>query len=223
MTDAEWATCTDPTPMLGFLRQSGKLSKRKWRLFGVACCHRIRHLLADERSRRALGVAERYADGDATDDELDASFEAAFDAGAELAEEKGRDPAAFVAAGRDPLRAAAWGASSAAHPDESADDVAFEAADATGTPGEEEAQCELLRCLFGDPLRSPPVEPPWLTPTVKGLAEGIYRDGAFGRLPILAAALQDAGCDDPAILDHCRPDRTHARGCWVIDLVLGKG
>jgi len=220
MTNAEWAACPDLAPMLGFLRQSGKLSRRKWRLFGAACCHRIRHLLADERSRRAVGVAERYADGDATADELDAAFEAAFDVGAELAEEMGRDPTAFVAAGRDPLRAAAWAASSVAHPDESADGVAFEAAEASGSPGEQEAQCELLRCLFGGSLHSPPIEPPWRTPTVKGLAEGIYKDGAFDRLPLLADALQAAGCDDPAILGHCRLVRTHAKGCWVVDLVL---
>ena len=63
----------------------------------------------------------------------------------------------------------------------------------------------------------------WVTPTVRALAEGIYADRAFDRLPILADALQDAGCDDADVLAHCRGPWPHVRGCWVVDLVLGKG
>ena len=58
--------------------------------------------------------------------------------------------------------------------------------------------------------------------TVVSLAEGIYAERAFDRLPILADALQDAGCDNPDVLDHCRGDGPHARVCWVVDLILGK-
>src|SRR5438067_305851 len=58
--------------------------------------------------------------------------------------------------------------------------------------------------------------------TVRRIAEGIYAERAFDRLPILADALLDAGCDDEAILSHCRTDGPHVRGCWVIDLILGK-
>jgi hypothetical protein len=190
-------------------------------LFAAARCHRVRQLLTDERSRRAVDVAERYADGEVSGGELDAAFEAAFDAGAELAEEMDRDREAFLASGRDPSRYAAWAASEAAHPDESADGAAFEAAHASGLPGESEAQCELLRCLFGDLHHSPAIKSSWLTPDVKGIAEAIYTDKAFYRIPILADAPQDAGCGDPAILGHCRAGGIHARGCWVIDAVLG--
>jgi hypothetical protein len=57
---------------------------------------------------------------------------------------------------------------------------------------------------------------------VARLARGIYDDRAFDRLPILADALEDAGCHDTAILDHCRQPGPHVRGCWVVDLLLGK-
>jgi hypothetical protein len=73
-------------------------------------------------------------------------------------------------------------------------------------------------------LRRPPevLKPGWRTADVIGLARGIYDDRALDRLPILADALQDAGCDNADVLDHCRSDGPHVRGCWVVDLVLGK-
>ncbi len=80
----------------------------------------------------------------------------------------------------------------------------------------------LLRDLFGNPFNPPTFEPTWVTSTVRGLAEGIYDGRAFDRMPILADALEDAGCDNPDILAHCRGDGPHVRGCWVVDLVLGK-
>ncbi|MBN9119827.1 MAG: hypothetical protein J0I06_11820 [Planctomycetes bacterium] len=84
------------------------------------------------------------------------------------------------------------------------------------------AQAELFRDIFGDPFHPVEVRPEWLTSTVVALARGIYADHAFDRLPILADALQDAGCDDEDVLDHCREPREHARGCWVVDRLLGK-
>jgi hypothetical protein len=62
----------------------------------------------------------------------------------------------------------------------------------------------------------------WLTQDVAALAKGIYDDRAFDQLPILADALTDAGCDDQDVLKHCRGDAQHVRGCWVVDLLLGK-
>jgi hypothetical protein len=66
-------------------------------------------------------------------------------------------------------------------------------------------------------------DPSWLTPTALSLAHGIYTDRAFDRLPILADALQDAGCANPDILSHCRGPGPHVRGCWVADLLSGNG
>ena len=63
----------------------------------------------------------------------------------------------------------------------------------------------------------------WNDGTIPKLAQAIYDDRAFDRLPILADALEDAGCTDADILGHCRGGGEHTRGCWVVDLVLGKG
>jgi hypothetical protein len=80
----------------------------------------------------------------------------------------------------------------------------------------------LLRDVFGNPFRPVSVDPRWLTSTVVTLAEGIYQERAFDRLPILADALQDAGCEDTELLGHCRGPGPHARGCWVVDLLTGR-
>lgn len=79
-----------------------------------------------------------------------------------------------------------------------------------------------VRCIFGNPVRPVTLDPTWLSSTVKQLAESIYQERAFDRLPILADALEDAGCGNVDILHHCRQPGEHARGCWVVDLVLGK-
>jgi hypothetical protein len=79
----------------------------------------------------------------------------------------------------------------------------------------------IVRCIFGNPFRRVSLDPSWLTSTVVKLAEGMYESRDFAAMPILADALQDAGCDSADILDHCRGG-PHVRGCWVVDLVLGK-
>jgi hypothetical protein len=90
------------------------------------------------------------------------------------------------------------------------------------------AELQAQTVLFRDIFRCPPARkvkcnPKWLTSDVLALARGIYDDRAFDRMPILADALQDAGCDSDAILSHCRdPQQVHVRGCWVVDLLLGK-
>jgi hypothetical protein len=75
---------------------------------------------------------------------------------------------------------------------------------------------------FNSPLRFVGPQPGWLTPTVHSLAHGIAVDDAFDRMPILADALEEAGCDNADILTHCRGDGPHVRGCWVVDLLLGR-
>jgi len=82
--------------------------------------------------------------------------------------------------------------------------------------------CALLRDIFGNPFRAVIIDPQWQSSTVTTFAQAIYDDRAFDRLPILADALEDAGCTDASILEHCRGGGVHARGCWVVDLLLGK-
>jgi len=82
-----------------------------------------------------------------------------------------------------------------------------------------------LRDIFGNPFRPVTVNPGWLAwndGTVPRIAQAIYDERAFDRMTILADALEDAGCTDQDILGHCRSGGEHVRGCWVVDLLLGK-
>jgi hypothetical protein len=202
MTEQEWLSCTDPRSMLEWLRTSGRLSERKARLFAVACCRRIWPRLTDERSRMAVEVAERYADGAATNRELRFAFSCAADA------------YAFVAASHTADAQAAAGAANTARPEAHYHGSYM-------TPREEHPK--LLRELFGPlPFRKVHIDPPCLTPAVLTLAQAIYEGRQFQDLPILADALEEAGCSDPDILAHCRGPGPHVRGCWLLDLLLGK-
>jgi hypothetical protein len=73
-----------------------------------------------------------------------------------------------------------------------------------------------------NPFRPVAFDPEWRTSTAVALAGQMYEARDFSAMPILADALQDAGCDNADILDHCRSPGPHVRGCWVVDLVLGK-
>jgi hypothetical protein len=79
----------------------------------------------------------------------------------------------------------------------------------------------LIREIFPNPFHPHIVDPVWSAGVIPGLARSIDDDAGFDRLPILGDALEEAGCTDRAILDHCRGPGPHVRGCWVVDLVLG--
>jgi hypothetical protein len=87
-------------------------------------------------------------------------------------------------------------------------------APATGLP--------LLHCFFGNPFRAAVFSPEWCTDTVVAVARQMYELGEFSAMPILADALQDAGCDSEDILDHCRGPGLHIHGCWVVDLIVAR-
>jgi hypothetical protein len=80
----------------------------------------------------------------------------------------------------------------------------------------------LLRDVVGNPFRRVALEPTWLTPNVTAIAANIYEERAFDRLPILADALEEAGCINTDVLSHCRGVGPHMRGCWVVDLLTGR-
>ena len=93
----------------------------------------------------------------------------------------------------------------------------------TNCEAEQQEQAHLLRDIVGNPFRPATLDPAWRTSTVLALASQMYGSRDFGAMPILADALQDAGCDTDDILTHCRDAKQpHVRGCWVVDLVLGK-
>jgi hypothetical protein len=84
---------------------------------------------------------------------------------------------------------------------------------------ERREQAALVRCLFGNPFRPRPVSGVWLTSEVSALAGAIYAERAFDRMPLLADALEAAGCTNADLIEHCRSERGHARGCWAVDLL----
>jgi hypothetical protein len=251
MTEAEWLACTDPTPMLEFLR--GKASERKLRLFACACCRRIWHLLVDDVSRKAVEVGERFGDGVATEDERESAYQAADDVWAMIGDalqfvidqEEPDEPdtmaeqyaIAITAAGVNPYAAANAAEAPVAAVADSRHghsacgsaalavgyaDAISDTADPQAHAAEQVVQCQLIRDICGNPFHAAPVDPSWLTPAVVGLAQSIYDDRAFDRLPVLADALEEAGCHDADILGHCRQPGQHVRGCWLVDLILGK-
>jgi hypothetical protein len=223
MTEAEWLSCDDPEKMLEFVQEKGLLSERKARLFAVSCCRRIWHLLTDERSRKVVEVAENYADGLASVEELCNAIDDA-DIAWDAAERLG--PLAHTAAEAAMTVGKDW---SSVAPQMAVWIITRDNAQVTWRPAryaeERVVQCRLLRDIFGNPFRPVSLNPSWLAwndDTVRRIAQAIYDDRAFDRMPILADALEDAGCMDQTILNHCRQSGEHVRGCWVVDLLLGK-
>jgi hypothetical protein len=230
VTEAEWLACMDPMPMLEYL--GGKASERKLRLFAVACCRRIWHLLIDERSRKAVEVAERFAEGGATERELTQAEDDAANLWNNFAQAEGyvteaETEAAYATWGAACHEEAAIGAAKSTS-DSAAQALSYEGQEAT----EQESQCRLLREIFGNPFRPVALAPTvlaWNDSTVARLAEAAYDQRHLpagtldnGRLVVLADALEEACCTDADILDHLRGPGPHVRGCWPVDLCLGK-
>jgi hypothetical protein len=337
MTEAEWLACAEPQPMLDHMR--GRISDRKLRLFAVACCRQVWHLLPDEQCRRAVEIAERYADGLARKKELAVAFAAIWpsvekrlldrvveqDKLPKAREQAGMAAAAAAAVARGrthwvdawlalpPVEgvmphSAPWDEAALALAHAAWDQVCFkidvpsgdavheldawsrawEEADREGykeveafrawaferlteslRPGSRRTtgkrkpranpvspraagcdgnsrqpsesvrpclpdfdlvykeahrnQCAVLRDLVGNPFHQVQVDPSWIHPNdsaVKKIARAIYQERQFNDMPILADALEEAGCDNEDILSHCRSEGLHVRGCWVVDLLL---
>jgi hypothetical protein len=219
MTEAEWLASVNTRAMLAFVSSRG--SERIWRLFAVACVRGVEGRMRDARSRKALDVAERFADGAATRQELWAARaraeEAARQAHLDEWEEEAR--ANFRL---DPAYEAAWAARQAA---DAALACVAEEID-LGRINEGLQLPDLLREIFGNPFEWKEVDPAWLSSNggaARDLAQMIYDQRAFDLLPILADALEEAGCTDADVLGHLRGPGAHVRGCWALDLLRGKG
>jgi hypothetical protein len=234
VTENEWLNATDPQAMLTFLGGSGRATDRKLRLAAVACCRRIWHLLPEGPSRVAVAVRERYADGEADAEQLGSAAEAAVVAADEARRASQADMSNVAAFARS---TACLAAAETAYNDGSWVVLVAEWASIATSPDLKEneavkarecaAQADLVRCIFGNPWqRRQPLDLAWLTWNdciVRRLAEGIYAERRFGDMGVLADALEEAGCMDREVLAHLRSPRPHARGCWVIDLLLAKG
>jgi hypothetical protein len=238
MNEEQWLASDDPTPMLQFLRASGRPSEQKLRWFSVACCRRIWHLFADERSRKAVEVLERLADGGVPREEVVHALRGARDAYYELDAEAsgGMAEAHWIAAVGACRALVASPAVSAGEARYQATNAAVAAAGVALGPAtrhaEEAEHCKLLRDIF-NPFRPLPPLPAsllrWNDGIIRQMANAIYehRDLPSGhlrsdRLAVLADGLQDAGCEDAELLGHLRGGGVHVRGCWGVDVVLGR-
>lgn len=244
MTEAEWLEAARPEPMLDHIRGASlsrtKAGKRKMRLFACGCVRQVWTLLPHEHCRETVVVAEQFADGRADQAVLETAREkavrvaakeygqaAATDGGQAIADGLEAARAAAAAAGRDQrevVEQAMWCAQKAVQaaarkqtPRGQKGKVADEAAGQ-----QQRRQAALLLDLFGNPFRPIRVEKSWLAANVCPLAEVIYEEAAFDRLPILADAMVEAGCHHSDILAHCRGGGEHLRGCWVVDLLTGR-
>ncbi len=225
MTEAEWLACTDPTHLLEFLL--GKASARKLRLFACACCRRVWHLLSDKYNRKALTIAERYADGEVSKEKLGFAWGDARRA-AQVAYRQERQTAEG---------SAMWAVSLLCETDTSRALAAVGlAARCKAYPfnpihlaDAQREQLSLIRCILGNPFRPALIDTTWLTPTVASLSTNAYAERALPsgelaavRLAVLADALEEEGCTNADMLTHLRGPGPHVRGCWPVDVLLGK-
>ena len=217
MTEADWLAATDPRHILyapGWQHRRPSDPKwldtcdprvtdeRKLRLYACACFRLSFPELTYLVDRLALDAAERFADGIIPAGEL-----------AEVSQRCGLTASVMT---HQPALSAARSAVGG-HP------VRPNHPAGPQQPLPNPVRCDLLRCIFGNPFRPVAFDPRWRTETAVALATGIYADRAFDRMPVLADALEEAGCDQVDVLAHCRGPGPHARGCWVVDGVLGKG
>ena len=244
MNEQDWLACADPAQMLGSLNSHA--SPRKLRLFAVACARRMPELFPDPPARAVLDTAERHADGVATGKGVWAValravqgdawevpavmpdwpawwWTVPFFLGLDKAETFAGRVAGIMRDRANDTRAALRAA-----PGEEIHAARAAWAKASAAGVEEQCyQCALLRDLF--PYVPAPLGPACRTAEVVALAAAAYErqslpDGTLDprRLGVLADALLEANCDNEAILGHLRSEGPHVRGCWALDLVLGK-
>jgi hypothetical protein len=193
VTEAEWRACDDPLEMLDFL--SNRVCERKaWLLVcGFARLWGARHPRGLPRA--AVDALERYADGGATPKEVTAAVRGPDGGGHRTLANPWHEATVLTRTNRRKRRFSSHAVA-------------------------------VIRDVVGNPFRPAPViDPAWLAwsgGTVRKLAAASYEERAFDRLPVLADALEDAGCSDPEVLGHLHCGGEHARGCWVLDLLLGK-
>jgi hypothetical protein len=228
MTETEWLTAKRRSQLLRYIHETTATSDRKFRLFAVACCRRVAEQIPDSTLTEVIEACERLAEGLDAEDWNQTQINKLID----LRTIVERSPTALRSDGAEydiDLTEFVFAVSQLTnfpiYPDDCADSCMSALCghdDYFAGHGEVLFQIDLLRDIIGNPFRPITLNPSRLTSTVLALASGIYHEKAFDRMPILADALQDAGCDNEEILNHCRQDGEHVRGCFVVDLMLNK-
>jgi hypothetical protein len=211
--------------MLSFLGTRGLVTERKLRLFGCGCCRLVWRLLGDRRSRIATRQLEAHADELGNRRLLRDAYNTANAAFTEARERDRLFGPATAAAGV--VVCAAQVTVSAGKPVVPPTLYGNLAGAQMGGRGLEldavrALEADVVRDIFGNPLRPASFSPEWRTDTAIALARTMYASRDFSAMPILADALQEAGCDSEDLLNHCRAPWPHTRGCWVVDAVLGR-
>jgi hypothetical protein len=240
MTEAEWLECQDPLALLAFV--GARATDRKRRLFLCACCARVlegtptrrRFFRGDypgcfQQLERALNVVEQFSEGLANSDALAAARRDAEDsvyvpASIDYGGESGLEYEATAVAAAAVEHAVAADVLTACWRATASQSARSTQGEGSRRTGEARWQAMVFRDVFGNPFRPVALSPSvlaWNDVIVPRMARGIYDERAFERLPVLADALLDAGCDDEELLAHCRSSGQHVRGCWTLDLVLG--
>lgn len=252
LTEAQWLTGTQTYVLLKYLQQHllvarAKGGKRKLRLLSVGCCRADWHLITNADCRRTIEVAERAADSKATRIEV-RNAAASCDALAIAAQDRmqvlmqrghnyrSSNPevkaimldqamayaASYAASQRGGILGLQIVTNSVAQLQVMQPDAAAELPLSEKTRDVGARHCDLIRDVFGNPFRPVTIDPRWCSSTVLDLARTIYDDRGWERMPILADALMDAGCDSEDLIKHCQGTGPHVRGCFVVDLLLGK-
>ena len=251
MTEAEWLACAEPSILLAslFARARGDKAAgdERFRRFAIACCRRVAEVL-EFGDKYALDCLEIYATSSMREALLKARRfhrSAANDASRDLSTARLADGVTRLRAQARSLATSAVWTCTKSKSTQAA--MAYREAAATMAtiktlrapipdshsynewlapdPAELATQASFLRDIFGNPFRPAGINSSWVSwndGAVRKLAQAIYNERVFDRLPLLADALEDAGCTDAAILSHCRQPGEHVRGCWVVDLLLGK-
>lgn len=216
MTEDEWLKCEDSEAMLDFA--TPLTSKRKLQLFAAACFRRLSHLLADDRQSKAIEMLENASAG------LDLQSIREIVKGTRHAVPSSEDSSSGKCKDTDDPYIVALmlyrelvSQSTAHHATHAARGLA------DGGIMERKVQSQLLRCIVGPlPFRNVSIDSAWATPAILSLARSIDDSRDFHQLPLLGHALQQAGCNDQTILEHCNDLGMHVKGCWIINSLLMK-
>lgn len=225
-TEAEYLDCPGVECIACFCSSQPSCTERKFFLAVCAACRRQWDFFVLEESKTAVIAAERYVDGQISLADLIDASEAASDASRRGFERGDESPTAWAAGAAAKIVPDPRGCHGAGgYTVYALEKLLRAAAPEIGTAlelAESGALADIYRDVMGNPFRPVTFAPEWRTATAVALAAAMYESRDFAAMPILADALQDAGCELPEILDHCRGSGPHVRGCWVVDHILGK-